>query len=159
MDAVERNDAEMIDLLLENGANVTARCGDKISGRNKKKMCSLFSMVKQDFLYTVYCTDDNCKCGNTAIHVSAKYGLWEIAEKLVSKYVFHLTEIYNCAQESVLDVAISYGHTHFMYHTNQTYEKYGSTLNDSAIIWNVVKHCSDSALKHLLTYPVMSKNF
>ena len=158
MDAVERNDTEMVDLLLESGANVTAQCGSKISDRNKKKMCSLFSMVKQDFLYTIYCTEDNCKCGNTAIHISAKFGLWEITEKLVSKNVFDLTSIYtDCARENALEVAISHGHTHFMHHINETYEKYGHALNDSAIVESAVKRCSDHAVKHILDYSITSK--
>ena len=159
MAAVKTNDSEMVDLLLENGANVTAQCGSKVSYRNKKKVCSLFSMVKQDFLYTVYCAGDDCKCGNTAIHVSAEYGLWEIAKKIVSKNVFDLTHIDNCAQESALEVAISHGHTHFMYHTNQTFKKSDQVLNNSAIIWRAVERCSDNALKHLLDYPVISENF
>ena len=159
MDAVKRNDSEMVDLLLENGANVTAQCGSKVSYRNKKEMCSLFSMVKQDFLYTIYCTEDTCKCGNTAIHVSAKYGLWEITEKLVRKNVFDLTRSRNCVQESALDVAISHGHTHFLYHTNQTYEKYDSFLIDSAIVENSVERCSDNALKHLFDYSLIFKSY
>ena len=157
MDAVERSDLEMVCLLLGNGANVTAQCGSKISDGNKKKMCSLFSMVKQDFLYTIYCTEDNCKCGNTAIHVSAKYGLWKITETLVSKHAFDLTRIYNCAEESALQVAISHGHTHYMSHTNHTYKKCGGSLIDSAIVQTAVEHCSDNALKHILDYSMISK--
>ncbi len=154
MDAVARNNLEMVDLLLKNGANVTAQCGSKISKRSKSEMCSLSSMVKQDFLYTVYCTEDSCKCGNTAIHVSAKYGLWKVAEKLVSKEHFGLTNVRNCGRESALAVAISHGHTHFIYRTNQTYEKHGYILVDSAIVRSAVLRRSDNEVRHILSYPI-----
>ena len=154
MDAVARNNLEMVDLLLKNGANVTAQCGSKISRRSKSEMCSLSSMVKQDFLYTVYCTEDSCKCGNTAIHVSAKYGSWKMAEKLSSKDVFGLTRVRNCGGEDALDIAISHGHTHFIYRTNQTYEKHGKILVDSAIVRSTVLRYSDDAVRHILSYPI-----
>jgi ankyrin repeat protein len=154
MDAVERNDIEMVDLLLENGANVTAQCGSKISKKSRNEMCSLSSKYKQDLLYTVYCTEDSCECGNAAIHVSAKYGLWKVAEKLVSKQVFDLTNLTNCDNEYALAVAISHGHTHFLYHTNETYKRHGHHLVDSAIVQGAVTRFSDSAVKHILDYPI-----
>ena len=123
MDAVERNDLEMVDLLLENGANIATKCGDIISKQGKSKLCSVSSMYRHDFLYTVYCKKDSCKCGNTAIHVSAQYGLWNLAEKLTSKEVFSLTDVENCNKESGLALAIAHGHTHFMHHINETYKK------------------------------------
>ena len=138
MDAVERNDTEMVELLLKNGANVTTRCGNKVQKHIKSKMCSLYSMAKKEFMYTVYCTDDSCKCGNTAIHVSAKYGLWKVAEKLNGKTVFGLTNIKNCAAESALTIAISNGHTHFIYYTKETYKKNGHVLLDDAIVRRAV---------------------
>ena len=154
MDAVERNDTEMVDLLLENGANVTTPCGDKISKQSKSKLCSVSSMYRQDFLYTVYCKEDSCKCGNTAIHVSAKYGLWNVAEKLTTKEIFTLTDVGNCNGECALMVAISHGHTHFMHNINETYKKHGQMLNNSWIAQNAVLRCSDDAVKHLLEYPI-----
>ncbi len=154
MDAVARDDLEMVDLLLKNGANVTAQCGSEISSRSKSKMCSLSSIVKQDFVYTVYCREDSCKCGNTAIHVSAKYGLWKMAEKLNSKDVFGLTDVRNCGGESALNIAISHGHTHFIYRTNETYEKHGHFLVDSAIVRSAVRRYSDNAVRHILSYPI-----
>ena len=154
MDAVEKNDIEMVDLLLENGANVTAQCGRKISRRSKSEMCSLSSMVKQELLYTVYCTEDSCKCGNTAIHVSAKYGSWKMAEKLSSKDVFGLTDVRNCGKENALDIAISHGHTHFIYHTKRAHEKHGKSLNDFAIVQLAVLRHSDNAVRHILSYPI-----
>ena len=159
MDAVERNDTEMVDLLLKNGANVTAQCGSKISKQSKSEICSLSSMVKQNFLYTVYCTEDSCKRGYTAIHVSAKYGFWEVAEKLVSKEVFGLTRVRNCGGEDALDIAISHGHTHFLHHTNETYKKHGRALIDSAIVESAVIRCSDNAVKHILNYSIISNDY
>ena len=154
MDAVERNDLEMVDLLLENGANITTKCGDIVSKQSKSKLCSVSSMYRQDFLYTVYCKEDSCKCGNTAIHVSAKYGLWNIAEKLTSKQVFSLTNVENCIRESGLALAISYGHTHFIHHINETYKNYNRVLSNSAIVLKAILRCSDNAVKHILEYPI-----
>ncbi len=154
MDAVVRNDIEMVDLLLEKGANVIEQCGGKISKRSKSEMCSLFSMVKQNFLYTVYCTEENCQCGNTAIHASAKYGFWEVAVKLVSKDVFGLTRVQNCDGQHALAVAISHGGKHFVYHTNETYKKHGKMLVDSVFVRDAVLSCSENAVKHILGYPI-----
>ena len=154
MDAVERNDLEMVDLLLENGANVTTQCGSKISKRSRSKMCLLFSPNKEDVLYTVYCTENICKCGNTAIHVSAKYGFWKMAEKLNSNQNFGLTRVNNCGEEDALDIAISHGHTHFLHFTNETYKKHNHFLVDSAIVRFAVKRHSENAVRHILSYPI-----
>jgi ankyrin repeat protein len=154
MDAVERADVKMMDLLLEHGANVTTQCGSKISKRSRNEMCSLSSMYKQDVLYTVYCTEDSCKCGNTAIHKSAKYGFWKVTEKLVSQNVFDLVYVENCAAENGLLVAISHGHTHFIRHTSEIFYKHGMSLLHSAIVEASVSHFSDNAVKHILNYPV-----
>ena len=154
MAAVERNDLEMVDLLLENGANVTTQCGNKISKQSSSEMCLLLSTIKQDILYTVYCTQNSCKCGNTAIHQSAKYGFWRVAEKLNSKEDFGLTKVKNCGGEHALNVAISQGHTHFLHFTNETYKKHNYVLVDSAIVRFVVQHHSSNAVRHILSYPI-----
>ena len=154
MDAVARNDTEMVDLLLENGANVTTQCGSQIPKRNKIETCSLYSTHKQDFLYTVYCAEDSCNCGNTAIHVSAKYGLWKVAEKLTSKHVFYLTQVKNCAENDAWDVAVSHGHTNFIYHINETYGKYDLVLNESAVVRAAVLRSFDNVVKYYLEYPI-----
>ena len=154
MDAVERNDIEMVNLLLENGANVTTKCGDRISKRSKTKLCSVSSMYRQDFLYTVYCKKYSCKCGNTAIHVSAKYGLWKVAETLSRKQVFDLTDVKNCDGESALNVAISYGHTHFIHHTNETYQNHEHILNSPAIVEQAISRCCHRSVKHILDYSI-----
>ena len=154
MDAVVRNDIEMVDLLLENGANVTTQCGSKLSKRSKNEMCSLSSMYKKDLLYTVYCTEDSCECGNTAIHVSAKYGFWKVTEKLISQNVFDLTNAENCAAENALLVAIKHGHALFIRHTSEIYCKHGMSLLHSAIIEASVSHISDNAVKHILNYTI-----
>ena len=154
MDAVERNDIEMVELLLHKGANVTMPCGTKISKRSRVKLCSLYFVFEEEFLYTVYCVKDHCKCGNTAIHTSAKYGFWEVAEKLVSENVFHLTRIDNCDEESAVDVAISHGQKDFVYHINETYiKRHGHILTDHGIAHDAVVRCSDNAIKHILDYP------
>ena len=154
MAAVERNDLEMVDLLLENGANVTTQCGNKISKQSSSEMCLLLSTIKQDILYTVYCTQNSCKCGNTAIHQSAKYGFWRVAEKLNSQEDFGLTDVKNCGGEHALHVAISQGHTHFLQFTNKTYKKHNYVLVDSAIVRFAVQHHSSNAVRHILSYPI-----
>ena len=118
------------------------KCGNKISKRSKIKLCSVSSMYRQDLLYTVYCKKYSCKCGNTAIHVSAKYGLWKVAKMLSRKQVFDLTGVKNCDGESALNVAISYGHTHFIHHTNETYQNHGHILNSPAIVQQAISRCS-----------------
>jgi ankyrin repeat protein len=150
MDAVEGHDIEMVDLLLENGANITAQCGSKISKRSKSEMCSLPSTYKQDLLYAVYCTEDSCKCGDTAIHVSAKYGFWKVAEKLTSEHVHDLISVKNCGGESALAVAISRGHTHFIRYFNEIYK---NSL-DSVIVNEAFHRFSYNEVKHILNYPV-----
>ena len=152
--AVERNNLEMVDLLLANGANVTATCGSKIPKQTRSKICPLYLTYKQDFLYTVYCIENSCKCGNTAIHESAKYGFWMIAEKLNSKKDFGLTDVRNCGGEHALNVAISHGHTHFIYHTNETYKIQNYVLVDSAIVHFAVQRHSNNAVRHILSYPI-----
>ena len=149
MDAVERHDVEMVDLLLENGANATTQCG-KISKRSKSEMCSLPSEYKQDLLYTVNCTEDSCKCGNTAIHVIAKYGFWKMAEKLTSEHVHDLIIVKNCGGESALAVAISRGHTHFIRYFNEIY----NNLLDFVIVNGAIRRSSYNEVKHILNYPV-----
>ena len=154
MDAIERNDIEMVDVLLGNGADVTTQCGDTISKRSKSKLCSFSARYRQDFLYTVYCKKYSCKCGNTAIHVSAKYGMWKLAERLSKKNVFDLTGVKNCDGDSALAVAISYGHTHFIHHINETYRSHGHILNSPAIVEQAISRCSHRSVKHILDYPI-----
>jgi ankyrin repeat protein len=156
IDAVERNDTEMVDLLLENGANVSAQCGNKTS-KQSSAGCSFYSTVIQEFLYTVYCTeDDSCECGNTAIHVSAKYGFWRVAERLVSKQVSDFTDVMNSCGEYALHVAISHGHTNFLYHANETCKKHGYFIVDSTIVRFAVMRHSDNAVRHFLSYPAIN---
>ena len=59
MDAVEKNDFEMVALLLKNGANITTQFCNKVPKQRKSIMCSQYSMFKEKFMYTVYCTDHN----------------------------------------------------------------------------------------------------
>ena len=153
MDAVEKNNIEMVELLLDNGANVTMPCGTKISKQSRVKLCSLYSVFEEEFLYTVYCVKDNCKCGNTAIHTSAKYGFWDVAEKLVGENVFHLTRIGNCDGESAVEFAISHGQKDFVRDVNETYANHDHVLVDYEIARAAVVRCSDNAVKHILNYP------
>ena len=114
MDAVGRNDTEMVELLLNEGANVETRCGNEMSGNINKLMCSIFSTYNNGFLYTVYCEKDVCGCGNKAIHLTARLGLWKIAEKLIRK---RNASMYagNCQGETALTIALDFDQGDFIY--------------------------------------------
>ena len=84
LDAVERNDTEMVTLLLKKNANVEAECENEISDKliNKYKCDNTL----KDFLYTRYCNKDICSCGSKSIHLCARHGLWELAKELISTW-------------------------------------------------------------------------
>ncbi|CAB3985373.1 Ankyrin repeat domain-containing 50 [Paramuricea clavata] len=154
MDAVERNNTEIVDLLLEHGANVTTDCGRKVSKDSNNQMCSIYAMYRQDFLYTVYCVNDSCGCGYRAIHMSAKYGLWKMAERLISGRIEEVIDIEDCDGDSATHVAIIYDHTHFVKNIIMSLDKIGRYLNESKIAKQAILHCSanvaNSFLKHLI---------
>ena len=143
MDAVERNDTEMVNLLMKFGANVTAECGCKMSKDSVNQMCSVYAMYKKDFLYTVYCVKGSCECGYTAIHISAKFGLWNIAEILLTGQVEELLDIYNCDNDSATRVAIIYDRVDFVKKVDTSLiNKIGRGLNESKIVKMAIFYCS-----------------
>lgn len=113
MDAVERNDAEMVDLLLDEDANAEEKCGNEISRSWNKQMCDILSMYKDGFLYTVYCEKDVCACGNAAIHLCARYGLWEMAKNLMYKWNVNKLDK-NCNEDTMWTIAIHFDHADFI---------------------------------------------
>ena len=158
MDAVERNDTEIVDLLLRHGANVITECGRKISKYNSdKQICSIYSMDRQDFFYTLYCVNDSCECGNRATHISAKYGLWKMAEKMTSEPVLDLLHSLNCGNDSVLRIAIQYDQARFVQNINSTLNKVGQYLVPSAMVELAVIYCSANVASLFLNYPVNYK--
>ncbi len=102
MDAVERNDTEMVDLLLRHGANVTSGCG--MIRWSNLDICSL----KQDILYSFDCENDCCWVSSTPIHISAKYGWWEVAQKLLRGQIDEIILFEGWNGYNALDVAIIY---------------------------------------------------
>ena len=150
MDAVERNDTEMVDFLIKCGANITADCGHKMSRDSVNHMCSFYSMHKKDFLYTVYCAKDSCGCGYTAIHISAKYGLWNMAEILLSGRTEEVVDVENCDNESATHVAIMYDHLDFVTNVSMSLEKVGRYLNESKIARLAIGYCSANVANSFL---------
>ena len=154
MDAVEKNNSEMVDLLMKYGANITADCGRKMSKNTVNQICSVYATRKKDFLYTVYCVNDSCRCGYTAIHISAKYGLWNIAEKLLSGRTKDVLDIKDCANNSATLVAIIYDHTDFVNNINMSLNKIGQYLVGSKVVKLATAYCSadvaNGSLDHVI---------
>ena len=115
MDAVERNDTEIAELLLKNGANVEEKCGEKAS-------FSLSDTVRyfygKKFLYTFYREKTSCPCGNKALHLCAKYGLWHMAKYLINNWNASVLDK-NCNGESVWKIANASYNEEFIYHVNK----------------------------------------
>ena len=124
------------------GANITADCGRKISKDSINQICSVYITHKKDFLYTVYCENDSCRCGYTAIHISAKYGLWNIAEKLLSGITKDVLDIKDCANNSATLVAIIYDHIDFVNNVNISLNKIGRYLVGSKVVKLATAYCS-----------------
>ncbi|CAB3997984.1 Ankyrin repeat domain-containing 50 [Paramuricea clavata] len=154
MDAVERNDTEMVDLLLRHGVNVTTECGRKIVKDSNKQMCSKYAMDKQIVLYTLYCVNDSCECGNRAIHISAKYGLWKMAEKITYSRVLDSVDLLNCGNDSALQIAIHYDQARFVQNFNSTLNKVGQYLVPSVMVKLAVTYCSADVANLYLDHPV-----
>ncbi|XP_028393202.1 uncharacterized protein LOC114517613 [Dendronephthya gigantea] len=151
MDAVERNDTEMVELLLKHGANATAVCGQKITRDISTKLCSIFHKHMHEFMYKVYCANEICNCGYSAIHISAKYGLWKVAEILFNHE--RIEDLLDCAGDSAAHVAAVYDHQDFLQNYNISLEKIGQHLVRSSTISLAVQYCSAQVTKLLLNYP------
>ena len=141
MDAVESNNTKMVDLLFTFGANITAACGRKMSKDSVNQICSAYDMHKKDFLYTVYCVNDSCRCGYTAIHISAKYGFWNIAEKMLSGRIEEAIDVEDCNNDSASHVAIKHDHVDFFTNACMSLEKVGQ-INYSKIAKLAIIYCS-----------------
>ncbi|XP_028413000.1 uncharacterized protein LOC114535871 [Dendronephthya gigantea] len=117
MDAVERNDTEITGLLLENGANVEEKCGNEIS-LNFAEGSRIQYIYGKRSLYTVYREKTSCPCGNKALHLSAKYGLWHMARYLIYNWNASVLDK-NCNGETVWKIAILSHNEDFIYHVNR----------------------------------------
>ncbi|XP_028398436.1 uncharacterized protein LOC114522032 [Dendronephthya gigantea] len=148
MDAVEKNDTEMVDLLLKHGANVSTKCGRKILKNVSTEMCSIYSMYKQDFLYTMYCFTDSCECDNRVIHISAKYGLWKMAKKIASERILDMLDVLNCDRYSALSIAVANDQARFVQYINDTLkEEEEKRLVALEMVKKAVEHCSADVAK------------
>ena len=156
IDASEKNNTEMVNLLLRHGADVTAECGLR-TWRNSD-ICSLHSMFKQNFLYTVYCREDNCPSGYSAIHISAKYGLWKVAKRLASGRIEEMLLSANTDEHIPVEIAIAYDQKDFLQNVNislQTVRKY---LVGSIMVQFAVEYCSPNVAKLFLNEPLDDKD-
>ena len=117
MDAVERNDTEMAELLLKNGANVEEKCGVEML-LNAGKTSGVQFFYGRRSLYTVYREKTSCPCGNKALHLCAKYGLSHMAEHLINNWNASVLDK-NCNGESVWKIANASYNEDFIYHVTQ----------------------------------------
>ena len=117
MDAVVRNDTEMVELLLHEGVDVDAECGS--NNLEIKHICRTSSLFKKEFLYTLYCGTDHCSCGTRAIHLCGRCGLWKMAEKLIYKSHANMLAR-NCKKLIAPDFAVSNDHADFVKNFNRT---------------------------------------
>ena len=154
MDAVERNDTEMVDLLLKHGANVMSECAK--FRWSSSDMCSIYSKFKQDILYTVDCENDCCWVSNTPIHISAKYGCWEVAQKLLSGQIDEIILFKGWDGYSAIDVAIIYDQKDFVQNFEISLRKAGYLLE--SIVPVAVTYCSANVAKLFLNDPFDDKD-
>ncbi|CAB4010755.1 ankyrin repeat domain-containing 50-like [Paramuricea clavata] len=155
MDAVERYDSIMVGLLLRHGASVTTECGRKISNDGNKQMCSMYSVDKQHFLYAVSCINDGCEYGNRAIDISAKYGFWNMAEKIPNKQILIDSLLYD--NNKAIKVAVAYDQARFVQNIKNTFEEEGLYLQPRAMIEQAVEYCSTKVASLFLNDPVNYK--
>ena len=149
IDAVERNDTEMVELLLNQGANVNAECERETSGEFNVRLCVASSLLKEDFLYALYCEVGVCSCGNRAIHLCGKYGLWKMAEKLITRWKADMLAT-NCKRLIAVHTAVFHDHDDFINHFNRTLSKRTHlVLTNEAFLHSAVLCGSNSALKLL----------
>ena len=152
IDAVERNNTDMVGLLLKCGANITADCGRKMPKDSVNQMCSVYAMYKKSFLYTVYCVKDSCECGYTAIHISAKYGLWNMAEILLNGRTNDVLNIKDCYNDSATHVAIIYDHIDFVNNIDTSLNKIGDYLVGSKVVQLATEYCSTNVANGFLNH-------
>ena len=110
----------------------------------------MYALYKQEVLYTVYCLKDSCNCGYNAIHMSAKYGYWEMAEKLIAEQIEDIVDIEDCDEDSATHVAIYYDHIHFVKNTYAALRNVGRHLNETKIFNLATKTCSPNVAKGFL---------
>ena len=119
MDAVERNDTEIAEMLLKNGANVEEKCGENVSpSLGVLQSSGLRYFYAKKFLYTFYREKTSCPCGDKALHLCAKYGLWHMAKYLINNWNASVLDK-NCNGESVWKIANASYNEDFIYHVNQ----------------------------------------
>ena len=127
IDAVERNDKGMVELLLTNGADVNVKCTNEMLFKLGLKGYACFFMGynhentnEKIFLYTSFCERPVCYSGMGIIHLCARQGLWEMTKYLVSTWnadVFALDNFHL----SIIDYAAIHDHADYIRKFRTTY--------------------------------------
>lgn len=150
MDAAERNDTGMAELLLQNSANVEEKCGDEMSISVGKTSGVQFLYGRRS-LYTVYREKTTCPCGNKALHLCAKYGLSHMAEHLINNWNASVFDK-NCNGETLWKIAnVSCNHD-FIYHVTQVLLNMDDETALNRKSWNM-------GIKNLHTFKKLLRKF
>lgn len=127
LDAIERNDTEMVTLLLNEGANVEAKCENEIvNGVNIYRILSdkyidvHLRTGNRNPSYAHRPNEVSCSCESGGIHLSARHGLWEMAKELISRWNANPFST-NCLGMTAMNVAERLGRADFVYNFNATY--------------------------------------
>ncbi len=133
MDAVERNDRNMVEFLLTNGADVNVQCTNEMSYNKLGLRYECFfrgfhaNTNEKNFLYTSYCDRPVCYNGMGITHLCARQGLWEMIEYSVSRWNANLVALDNF-HLSIIDYATIHDHTDFITKFRATYPLESSIL-------------------------------
>ena len=150
MDAVERNDTEIVELLLENSADVEEKCGDGMSFDVGKTSGVPFVYGRRS-LYTVYREKTSCPCGDKALHLCAKYGLWQMAKYLIKNWNASILDK-NCNNESVWQIANASGNEDFIYQVTRVLLNMDDETALNRKSWNM-------GMKNLRTFKKLMRKF
>ncbi len=134
MDAVERNDRNMVEFLLTNGADVNVQCTNEMSF-NKLGFLGYECFFREfyantdekNFPYTSYCDRPVCCNGMGITHMCAREGLWEMIEYLVSTWNANLIALDNF-HLSIVDYAAIHDNADFIRMFRATYPLESSIL-------------------------------
>ena len=129
MDAVERNEIEMAELLLQNGANVEEKCGDEIP-LNVGETSGVRSLYGKLSLYTIYREKTSCPCGNKALHLCAKYGLFRMGNFLINSWNASIPDK-NCNGETIWKIASLSHNKDFIYHVTRMLVNFDDELSSN----------------------------
>ncbi len=155
IDAVERNDRNMVKILLTNGADVNVQCTNELS-YDKLGLwyeCFFFRFIglyadtnEKHFLSTSYCDRPVCYNGMGITHLCARQGLWEMMEYLVSRWNANLIALDNFGM-SIIDYATIHDNADFIRMFRATYPFKSSLLSTVQTLLKIVQCGSIETLR------------